>query len=766
MTARFPIPRPTALPRFLTIGLTALLVLASMPGGHAAKTAPSAHLQAVDAAAAKIPKVTTPEIYTDATKPMDARIDDLISRMSLAEKAAQLVNAAPALPRLKIPAYDYWSESLHGVAREGHATVFPQAIGMAATWDPPLVYQIGQVIADEARAKYYQSIRHGKGGKTYHGLSFWSPNINIFRDPRWGRGQETYGEDPFLTSRIAVQYITGVQQMKDGYLEAMACAKHFAVHSGPESTRHQANIEPTPRDLHETYLPAFQAAVEEAHVGSVMAAYNAVDGVPCPANVYLLTDLLRKTWGFQGHVVSDCGAVNDIAAHHHYVKDDVAAAAAALNAGCDLNCGGTFLRLHRAIAQGLTTEKAVDRALHRVLEIRFRLGLFDPPAKVPFSTIAMTEVESPAHLALALQTARESIVLLRNDGVLPLDLAKVKRIAVLGANAKAKMNGNYHGDPTHTITLLEGIRNEAGTAVAVDFAPGAPLVHDPKHRRDAVSPANFRKAVAMAAKDDVIIYIGGLNPELEGEESKLELPGFYHGDRTRIELPDPQEKLLRALQATGKPVIFINCSGSAIALPWEATHLAAIVQAWYPGGQGGAAVADVLFGKYNPSGRLPVTFYGKTEDLPGFTDYHMAGRTYRYYTGDALFPFGFGLSFTTFRYDKVAPVSTPLAAGDTVHLEVPVANTGARDGDEVVQVYVKNQNAGTRPASGSAVAFQRVTIPAGTTKQVAFDIPVDRFHYWSVAKNGYVVDPGAYQLEIGASSADIRQTCQVMVANK
>jgi len=719
-----------------------------------------------DAKAATIPHITTPEIYTDATKPMDARIDDLISRMSLAEKASQLVNAAVAIPRLNLPAYNYWSECLHGVARNGHATVFPQAIGMSATWDQPLIYQIGLVIADEARAKYYQALRDGEGGKDNHGLNFWAPNINIFRDPRWGRGQETYGEDPFLTSRIAINFITGIQQTKDGYLEAMACAKHFAVHSGPEPTRHTANIDPTPRDLHETYLPAFQAAVEEAHVGAVMAAYNAVDGVPAPANKYLLTDLLRNTWGFKGHVVSDCGAVGDVSGGHHYVKGGPAASAAAINAGCDLECGGTYRNLPQAVAQGLTTEATVNQALHRVLEIRFRLGLFDPPEKVPFSNIAMTEVESPEHLALDLKTARESMVLLKNNGILPLDPAKLKSIAILGANAKAMLNGNYNGDPTHTVTLFEGIQNAVGSGVTIDFAKGSPLVEDPKHPNDNVSPEDFQKAIDMAAKDDVIIYIGGLNSGLEGEESSLEIPGFSHGDRTRIELPDAQEKLLHALQATGKPVIFVNCTGSAIAMPWEAQNLAAILQAWYPGGQGGTAVADVLFGKYNPAGRLPVTFYEKTDDLPDFTDYHMANRTYRYFTGKPVFPFGYGLSYTSFRYASAALGAPTVAPTGMVHLEVPVSNTGARDGDEVVQVYVKNLGTAAPQPIRSLVGFQRVPLAAGATTKVAFDIPAERFRYWSVAKNDYVVDPGTYQLEVGASSADIRQSTQVTVADK
>src|SRR5260221_14208223 len=436
----------------------------------------SARAYAVDLTASGIPVISAPVIYTDADKPMDARIDDLIRRMSLGEKAGQLVNAAAAIPRLNVPDYNYWSECLHGVARNGYATVFPQAIGMAASWDLDKIHQVGEVIAVEGRAKYYQAQREGKHGDN-HGLTFWAPNINIYRDPRWGRGQETYGEDPWLTARCGVNFIEGVQTTNGPYLEAMACVKHFAVHSGPEHGRAGFNVDPAPRDLYETYLPQFQAAVEEAHVGAVMAAYNAIYHVPMSANKWLLTDLLRNTWGFTGHVVSDCGAVGNISGGHHYARDGVDGSADAIQAGLDLECGGTFHNLTQSVAQGLVTEKEIDTALHHVLSARFRLGLFDPPERVPFSNIAMTEVESPEHLALARSVARESMVLLKNDHLLPLDKTRLKHIVVLGANAKAHLNGNYNGDPATPVTILDGIRAEVGDAVKVDYFKGAPLTN-------------------------------------------------------------------------------------------------------------------------------------------------------------------------------------------------------------------------------------------------------------------------------------------------
>ncbi|HEY0257961.1 MAG TPA: glycoside hydrolase family 3 C-terminal domain-containing protein, partial [Candidatus Methylacidiphilales bacterium] len=712
-------------------------------------------VDAVDVAASKIPQVSDPVIYTDPDKPMDVRIDDLIRRMSLREKVSQLMNAAPSIPRLSVPDYDYWSECLHGVARNGHATVFPQAIAMSAAWDPDQMHHIGQVIAVEARAKYYQAQKEGNHGNS-HGLNFWAPNINIFRDPRWGRGQETYGEDPYLTGRNAVGFITGLQGDDPKYMEAMACAKHFAVHSGPEFGRGAFNVNPETRDLYETYLPQFQAAVQEGHVGAVMASYNAIYGVPDACNPWLLTDLLRNTWGYQGHVVSDCGAVSNIAAAHRYAKSDAEGDALAIKAGLDLECGGSFHALTKSVAQGLVTEKELDVALHRVLFIRFKLGLFDPPDRVPFSNITMAEVESPEHLELARTTARESMVLLKNDHLLPLDKTKLKHIVVIGANAdnNGMMNGNYNGEPTAPVNILKGIRSEVGDAATIDFLKGCPLVIKPGDP-DAESSPEFKKAVDLAKTADVVIYVGGLDAGLEGEEGEIVIPGFFHGDRTRIELPEVQEHMLQALQATGKPVVFVNCTGSAVAMPWEAANLPAILQAWYPGGEGGAAVADVLFGKYNPSGRLPITFYEKTGDLPDFTDYSMANRTYRYFKGKVLFPFGFGLSYTSFQYLPVVAATSAVAAKDTIHLTVPVKNTGDRDGDEVVQVYLHHEKSATPQPIHSLIAFKRVAVAKGATVNVDFDIPADHFHYWSLYKKAYVVDSGKYEIQIGASSGDI-----------
>ncbi|MDD4922312.1 MAG: glycoside hydrolase family 3 C-terminal domain-containing protein, partial [Bacteroidales bacterium] len=719
-----------------------------------------------DASALKIPTVLTAAIYNNPDKPMDQRIDDLIRRMSLAEKVSQLVNAAPAIPRLNVPAYNYWSECLHGVARNGHATVFPQAIALAAAWDENLVHQIGEVIATEARAKFYEANRIGEGGKENRGLNFWAPNVNIFRDPRWGRGHETYGEDPYLTSRIGVGFITGIQGNDPNakYLKAMACAKHFAVHSGPEQGRAGFNVDPDARDLYETYLPQFEACVKEAHVGSVMSAYNAVNKIPSSCNPWLLTDLLRKTWGFKGHVVSDCGAVGNITGAHHYSTTGEQGSAFALKAGLDLECGGSFRNLTKSVAQGLVTEKDIDTALHRVLKIRFQFGLFDPADKAPFANIPMSEVESPAHLALACSTARASMVLLKNNNVLPLDKKKIRRIAVIGANAASNgvLNGNYHGVPTKPVNILNGIKAEAGETVAVDYAMGCPLVLKTGMTSPEGTP-DYQKAIDMAKSADVVIYVGGLDAGLEGEESNLICPGFNKGDRTWIELPDVQARMLRALQATGKPVVFVNCTGSAIAMPWEAANLAAILQAWYPGGEGGTAVADILFGKYNPAGRLPVTFYEKTSDLPDFNDYRMANRTYRYFKGKPLFPFGYGLSYTTFQYQPVRLKVAKTNVTGAIQLTVPLKNTGNRDGDEVVQVYVRHKNSPVPQPIRSLVAFKRVSVVKGATVLVDFKIPADRFRYWSVEKKKYVVDPGQYDLQIGASSSDIRQSCNVDV---
>jgi beta-glucosidase len=711
-----------------------------------------------------IPDIKEAPIYLDPAVTLDKRVDDLIRRMSIAEKINQTVNAAAGIDRLQVPPYNYWNECLHGVARAGHATVFPQAIGMAAMWDTPLMHTVGDTISTEARAKYHEAIRHDKHA-IYYGLDFWTPNINIFRDPRWGRGQETYGEDPFLTSRVAVAFITGLQGDDPHYFKALACAKHYAVHSGPESTRHSANVAPPERDFYETYLPQFEAAVREAHVDSIMGAYNAVYGEPACSSKLLLEDLLRTKWGFTGYVVSDCDAVGDIHSGHHTTKTPEEAAARAIKAGCDLDCGGTYHHLAKALQRGLVTEADIDVALRRIFRARFQLGMFDPQDKVPYASIPFSENDSTAHGQISLQAARESMVLLKNTGILPLDKAKLKKIAVLGANASdtGMLMGNYNGDPSHPVNILQGIKDAIGDAVEISHTAGCPLAIQHGKSFD-INNAEAKKALGLARDADLVIYVGGINPNLEGEEMSVNYDGFSGGDRTRIELPPCQTEFLKALKETGKPIIFVNCSGSAIAMPWEAENLPAIVQAWYPGQSGGTAVADVLFGNYNPAGRLPVTFYASTEDLPKFDDYSMANRTYRYFSGKPLFPFGHGLSYTEFKYADAKLAADSIRPADTIHISIAVQNTGARDGQEVVQAYVK-QLAPSVPQPIHALAgFQRIAIAAGQTATVTMEIPAARLRYWDIDKKDYVVAAGKYEIQIGASSADIRASAVLTVA--
>ena len=711
-----------------------------------------------DTAALKIPEVAGPVIWTDASRPVAARVRDLVSRMSLAEKVQQMRNATPAIPRLGVPAYNYWNECLHGVARAGVATVFPQAIGMAATWDVPLVHQEADVIATEARAKNndYRS-KHNGDSAQYYGLTFWTPNINIFRDPRWGRGQETYGEDPFLTARLGVAFIRGLQGDDTNYVKAMACAKHFAVHSGPEPTRHEFDAEPPERDFYETYLPQFEAAVREGKVGAVMGAYNSVYGRPACANPLLLTKILRRDWGFDGHVVSDCGAIYDIFGNHHFADTPEAAAAAAVQAGTDLCCGVDYNSLTRAVKEGLITEKEIDVAVGRLLEARFRLGLFDPPEKVPFARIPISENDSPAHEALALKVARESIVLLKNDGVLPLDRKKIKRIVVIGANADSALVllGNYNGKPARPVTILDGIKKIAGTNITVIYEPGCPLVF-PADGGGKLDANDWIRAVQAAWSADAVIYVGGISPKLEGEEMKVNCDGFSGGDRTKIELPEIQTEMLQALQASGRPVVFVNCSGSAMAIPWEAENLPAIVQAWYPGEQGGRAVAEVLFGDVNPAGRLPVTFYRSTENLPAFDDYSMDNRTYRYFEGTPLFAFGHGLSYTKFDYSGARLNAANFSAGDTVKVSFAVKNSGARDGGEVVQIYYRHVHPAPSQAKLALCGFVRLPLVQSQSAHVTLNVPVERFRHWDNLKKQYAVEPGDYEILIGAASDDIR----------
>jgi beta-glucosidase len=709
------------------------------------------------------PAVNGPVLWQDPTLPVDVRVKDLVSRMSLAEKASQMQNTAPAIPRIGLPAYDYWNECLHGVARSGVATVFPQAIGLSAMWDPSLLHQIADSISTEARAKHndYISTHNGDSAK-YYGLTFWTPNINIFRDPRWGRGQETYGEDPFLTSRMAVAFITGLQGDDPKYIKAMACAKHFAVHSGPESSRHTFDAEIPERDLYETYLPQFEAAVREAKVGTVMGAYNSVYGEPATSSTFLLTDLLRDQWGFQGHVVSDCGAIYDIYANHKKVPTAEAAAARAVKAGCDLCCGHEYDALPKAVKAGLITEAEMDVALERVLTARFKLGLFDPPAQVAYAQIPFSENDTAAHHALALQAARESLVLLKNDGLLPLDRTKIKHLNVVGQNADSlpALLGNYNGTPSHPITILDGIKSAVGPGVAVTYEPGCPLA---VRKGDSAKPSTdmISAAVNAAEASDVTIYVGGLNPQLEGEEMPVNYVGFSGGDRTRIELPEVQVEMLKALRATGKPVIFVNCSGSAVAMVWAAENLPAILQAWYPGGEGGQAVAEALFGDINPAGRLPVTFYRSTDDLPAFDNYNMTNRTYRYFTGQPLFPFGYGLSYTKFSYYDLKLDHADVTADDSIVATVNVKNTGQLDGDEVVQLYFRHLDSKVPQPRQALCAFARVKIPPGETLPVTVTIPIQRLRYWDTTTKHYIVEPGTYEILAGGASDQLPAHCSL-----
>ena len=590
-----------------------------------------------------------PAPYWDVTRPVAERVADLVARLTLEEAVSQLVTDAPAIPRLGVPAYDWWSEALHGVARAGTATVFPQAIALAATFDEALVGRVATAISDEARAKHQEALRGGATGR-YEGLSFFSPNLNIFRDPRWGRGQETYGEDPWLTSRLGVAFIAGMQGDDARYFKTIATAKHFAAHSGPEALRHELDVRASPHDLADTYLPQFEAAVREGHVAAVMPAYTRLNGEPCATSHTLLDHTLRQAWGFEGFIVSDCGAIGDLVRGHRVAATVERAAAMALSAGTDASCGSEYRALAGARAAGLVSDAEIRRAVTRLFSARFRLGTFDPPALVPWARTPMSVVDSPAHRALARAAADEAIVLLQNrDGALPLRPSPVlRRLAVVGPTADDGdvLLGNYHGDPSRALTLLEGLRVRARAAgLELAYARGAPLAGRGR------SSAQLADALSVVRRSDVTVAVLGLSPRLEGEEGdNVENPS---GDRTELGLPPGQERLLEAVVATGKPIILVLTAGSALAVPWAAAHVPAIVYDFYPGEEGAAALAAVLFGDASPAGRLPVTIYRSLKDLPPFGDYAMRGRTYRYLEAPPLFAFGHGLSYTTFRYENL-----------------------------------------------------------------------------------------------------------------
>lgn len=841
-------------------------------------------------------------LYLDTSQPIAARVADLLNRMTLAEKVSQMVFTAPAIERLDIAKHNWWNEGLHGLGRAGVATVFPQAIGLSATWNEELIHEVATAISDEARAKHHEAARRGIW-EMYTGLTYWSPNINIFRDPRWGRGQETYGEEPYLTAQIGVAFVKGLQGNDPHYLKLTATPKHYAVHSGPESLRHEFDAQVDERDMREFYLFAFEATVKEAKAASIMGAYNRTNGEACCASPTLLEKILRQEWGFDGYVVSDCEAIRDIFEQHKLVQTAAEAAALAVKNGCELNCGCLYHTLEDAVEQGLIDEATIDKAVERLFRARFQLGMFDPPEAVPYTQIPLDVINSPKHQRLALQAARESTVLLKNEGAL-LPLRKdIGSMAVIGPNADELqvLLGNYNGTPATAVTLLEGIRHKVSPEAIVYHAQGCaladgmpPLQLIPptylRPREQTVSEAglngryypnsqfsgepqlervdsqiNFTwrdsnpltgqwgdhfsvqwdgflvpprsglydlgvngfseyrlyldgelllenkmehhailksKAMALEAgrlyrlqleyvnegldpqiqllwtlpevdyesqaleaaqKAEVVIMVMGLSPQLEGEEMPIRIDGFAGGDRTDIKLPATQENLLKKIHALGKPVVLVLTNGSALAVNWAAEHIPAIVEAWYPGQAGGTAIADVLFGDYNPAGRLPVTFYRSVDDLPPFADYRLEGRTYRYFRGQALFPFGHGLSYTTFAYDNLQIDQVEVEQGAKVAVSVEVTNSGRYAGDEVVQLYI-HQAEGERSAM-KLKGFKRLSLAAGESKTVTFQLHTNQLGLYDEMMR-YIVQPQTVQLMVGRSSKELPLTGQFKIVGQ
>ncbi len=835
--------------------------------------------------------------------PFEQRVNDVVSRLTLEEKVHQMLNATPAIPRLGILAYDWWNETLHGVARTPYrVTSYPQAIAMAATWDSNSLYRMADYSAMEGRAIQNMAIEQGKTKDRYLGLTYWTPNINIFRDPRWGRGQETYGEDPFLTAMMAKAFVRGLQGEDPKYLKAAACAKHFAVHSGPEPSRHEDNFNPSTYDLWDTYLPAFRELITKANVAGVMCAYNAVNTQPCCANDLLMNDILRKQWRFNGYVTSDCWAIDDFFKYHKTHKDSITSAVDGVMHGTDIECGtSVYYTLFNAVKQGLISEAQIDVSLKRLFTIRYRLGMFDPPSMVKYTNAPVTTLEAPEHKALALKMAQQSIVLLKNaNNTLPLKKT-VKKIAVVGPNAdnRVAVLGNYNGIPSQIVTVLDGIKAKLGSNAEVVYERATTFVNDTvlvytdvnnqlsyegkpgfkaeyfnnrDLKGDAVSTAmetavdhfwqegetvvgniiatnfsaryttnytaaadgsitfeidgddgyklningkdvintwtrnrmgartyklqtqkdavyklvleywqgagkaniklrtgNFEptdfNVLANRLKDaDAIVYVGGISPQLEGEEMPVNAPGFNGGDRTTIALPAVQTQLMKALQATGKPVVFVMMTGSALAIPWEEQNIPAIVNAWYGGQSAGAAVADVLFGDYNPAGRLPVTFYKSDKDLPGFSDYSMQGRTYRYFNGEALYPFGYGLSYTNFTYTNLK-LPAAVAKGKNTTVSAQVTNTGKMDGEEVVQLYVSNQNKNIHAPLKALKGFQRIALKAGESKTVTFNLTANDLSLVNEAGKLYL-PKGKLMISVGGGQPGVKNKTTSNVVSK
>jgi beta-glucosidase len=712
--------------------------------------------------------------YMNAKLAPEERAADLVHRMTLEEKASQLVNQARAVPRLGVPAYDWWSEALHGVAVDG-TTEYPEPVGLAATFDAPEIHEMATAIGTEARVVNVRAVRAG-GSTIFHGLDFWAPNVNIFRDPRWGRGQETYGEDPYLTGRMAVAFVTGMQGTDPRYYRVISTPKHFAVHSGPEPTRHFADVDVSKHDEEDTYLPAFRAALVEGHAGSVMCAYNAINGEPGCANQFLLQHTLRGAWQFQGYVVSDCGAVRDIFHGHRYRPTQPRASAVSLERGMDNECidftskvtdDHDYKPYIEAVQQGYLAESAIDTALIRLFTARIRLGMFDPPSIVPYTKIDEKELDSAAHRGLARRLADESMVLLKNDGVLPLKNS-VKKIAIVGPLAEQTevLLGNYNGIPTHTVSVLEGMKAEFPNA-EITYVAGTQFLSNPSHRgggKPAAQPAGVPvnnapdpAAVSVAKNADVVIAVVGITSRLEGEEMPVDQAGFLGGDRTNLQMPEAEEALVQAVAATGKPLVVVLMNGSALAANWEKEHANAVVEAWYSGEEGGAAIAETLSGKNNPAGRLPVTFYKDVHQLPNFEDYAMKGRTYRYFEGELLWPFGYGLSYTTFKYSDLTLPNAPINCTDALDASVTVTNTGKIAGDEVVQLYLKFPDVAGAPIRALR-GFQRIHLEPGASQVVAFQLKsrdlsmVTEAGDIIVAQGKYTVSVGGGQPGSGAAS--------------
>ena len=689
--------------------------------------------------------------FQDKTLSPEQRAADIVGRLTLEEKAALLRYDSPAVERLGIPAYNWWNEALHGVARNGNATVYPMPVAMAATFDPQLIEEVFTSVSDEARVKYRlaRTVENPEN-YWYKGLTFWTPNINIFRDPRWGRGMETYGEDPYLTGQLGMAVVRGLQgERENGSMKAQACAKHFAVHSGPESTRHSFDVRVSERDLRETYLPAFRDLVVKAKVDEVMFAYNRFEGYPCGASERLLKDILKDEWGFEGLIVSDCWAVSDFFKGHGWSDNPVEAIAAAINAGMDLECGALTPLAVKAVKEGLLDEATIDERLTKLFTVRFALGEMD--FESPWDNIPEEVLCSESHSEQALDIARKSLVLLSNDGILPLK--EGARIGLTGPNAadSVMMWGNYNGFPLRTVTLLDALKARI---------PELKYVKGCSHAAELDSTATDIDAVVKEFEDcDIVIFASGISPSLEGEEMPVTIPGFSGGDRTSIELPAIQKQLIAALAQAGKKVVLVNFSGSAIALTDEAGSCCAILQAWYPGQEGGTAIADVLFGDFNPCGKLPVTFYADDSQLPDFDDYAMTGRTYRYFTGTPLYPFGHGLGYSEFKYRRPKVRNT----GSGKELVLRLKNKGRMDGDEIVQVYLSRPDDTEGPVK-ALKAFKRVPVKAGKTVKVVIPLDKETFEWWNPESGRMEYRAGEYILHVGGSSdASVQKTVKVRI---